>query len=288
MAELALARAAVLVAAVAAVGLYGSVVAGVARQWVTDPVSSHGILLAAGAAFVVYRRRRQLQSMAVEPRNWGLVLLVLGLLVYVVGALAGDLFLLRVSLPIAFTGVIAGLFGPRHLRVAAAPLALLTLAIPLPGAIVTHLTMPLQLAASQVAAGVLQAVQIDVVRQGNLLALNNITLEVADVCSGLRSVVSLNAIAALCGVLLSLRPQRTLMLMAAALPIAVIGNGFRVAATGVLTTWLGEVAVRGTLHELTGVVSFLVMCAAVIGLQIATRRPLRLRRATVRPAVTTP
>jgi exosortase len=288
MAELALARAAFLVAAVAAFGLYGSVVAGVARQWVTDPVSSHGILLAAGAAFVVYRRWRQLHAIPIEPRNWGLALFATGLLVYVVGALAGDVFLLRISLPLAIIGVVVGLFGVRHLRVAAAPLALVILAIPLPGAIVTHLTMPLQLVASQVAAAVLQTVQIDVVRQGNLLVLDNITLEVADVCSGLRSVVSLNAIAALCGVLLSLRPQRTLMLMAAALPIAVVGNGFRVAATGVLTTWFGEVAVRGTLHELTGVVSFLVMCAAVIGLQIATRRPLRIRRATASPAVTTP
>jgi exosortase len=288
MAELALARAAVLVAAVAAFGLYGSVVAGVGRQWVTDPVSSHGILLAAGAAFVVYRRRRQLRSLPIEPRNWGFALLAAGLLVYAVGALAGDLFLLRASLPVTITGVIVALFGARHLRAFVAPLALLILAIPLPGAIVTHLTMPLQLVASQVAAGVLQAAQIDVVRQGNLLVLNNITLEVADVCSGLRSLVSLNAIAALCGVLLSLRPQRTLMLMAAAIPIAVVGNGFRVAATGVLARWLGEVAVRGTLHELTGVVSFLAMCAAVVGLQIATRRPVRMRRAAAQPAVTTP
>jgi exosortase len=147
--------------------------------------------------------------------------------------------------------------------------------------------MPLQLIASQVAAGVLQAVQIDVVRQGNLLALDNITLEVADVCSGLRSVVSLNAIAALCGVMLSLPLRRTLMLMAAALPIAIVGNGFRVAATGVLTSLFGEVAVRGTLHELTGVAAFLAMCAAVIGLQIATRRPLRMRPGAARPAVTT-
>jgi exosortase len=235
----------------------------------------------------VYRRRRQLQSLPIEPRNWGLGLLAMGLLVYVVGALAGDLFLLRASLPLTVAGALLGLLGVRHLRACAAPLALLILAMPLPGAIVTHLTLPLQLVASQVAAGVLQAAQIDVVRQGNLLALDNITLEVADVCSGLRSVVSLNAIAALCGVMLSLPLRRTLMLMAAALPIAIVGNGFRVAATGVLTSLFGEVAVRGTLHELTGVAAFLAMCAAVIGLQIATRRPLRMRPGAARPAVTT-
>jgi exosortase/archaeosortase family protein len=60
-------------------------------------------------------------------------------------------------------------------------------------------------------------------------------------------------------------------MMAAAIPIAVVGNGFRVAATGVLTTWIGEAAVRGTLHELTGFFAFVVMCAVSFLLLFVTR-----------------
>ena len=133
------------------------------------------------------------------------------------------------------------------------------LAIPLPAVMVTQLTLPLQLVASQVAAGLLDASSIEVARQGNLLILRDITLEVADACSGLRSLISLVSVAAMVGAVLQLRPQRALFLMAAAAPIAVIGNGVRVFATGVLTTWFGEVAVRGFVHDLTGYVAFLAM-----------------------------
>jgi exosortase/archaeosortase family protein len=83
--------------------------------------------------------------------------------------------------------------------------------------------------------------------------------------------VSLIAVAAMVGGLLSLGVQRTLLLMVASAPIAVIGNGVRVAATGFLTTWLGEVAVRGALHDVTGYVAFAAMCAAIVLLQRATR-----------------
>jgi exosortase len=101
--------------------------------------------------------------------------------------------------------------------------------------------------------------------------LQNITLEVADACSGLRSAQSLVSVAAVCAAIVPLSPRRGLLLMSAAIPIAVVGNGLRVAATGLLTTWIGEVAVRGTLHELTGFVACVLVCAGTFGLLFVTR-----------------
>jgi exosortase len=256
---------------VVAASLYGPVVAAVARQWYVDPVSSHGVLLAGAATFVVWRRRRVLAAEPQAPSNWGFALLAFALLFYLAGTLAGDLFALRLSLPIAAAGIVTALLGPRQLRLLLAPLALLAMAIPLPAVVVTYLTLPLQLVASQVAAGLLNTAGVEVVRQGNLLMLRDITLEVADACSGLRSLVSLVSIAAMVGAVLSLRPQRAMMLMAAAAPIAVVGNGVRVAATGLMTTWIGEAAVRGVLHDLTGYAAFLAMIGAIILVQRATR-----------------
>jgi exosortase len=155
---------------------------------------------------------------------------------------------------------------------------LLLLAIPIPAVLVTHLTMPLQLMASQMAAGVLALCHVPVVRQGNLLLLPHITLEVAEACSGLRSVTSLISVAAVCGALVPLSVARTSILIAAALPIAIVGNGLRVAATGLLTTWIGEIAVRGALHELTGFVTFLAMCAAAFAIDAVIRPRLQAWR----------
>jgi exosortase len=262
---------AVCVAILAAAGLYGPVVAGVARQWWVDPVSSHGVLLVAAAALVLRRRWAALRALPPAPRNWGFMLLACALLLYIAGTLAGDLFTRRVSLPLTIAGGVVALLGTGHLRLALAPLSLLLIAVPLPGVVVTNLTLPLQLASSQVGAGILHAANVEVIRQGNLLMLRDITLEVADICSGLRSLVSLVSVAAMLGAVLSLTPQRAIFLIVAAAPVAVIGNGVRVAATGLMTTWVGEAAVRGALHDLTGYVAFLMMCAVIVLLLMATR-----------------
>jgi exosortase len=260
------------VAAGAAIAVYAPVVGGVARQWWVDPASSHGVLLVAASALVVRRRWVSLRALSPQPGNWGFLLLGGALLLYAGGTLAGDVFSPRLSLPVAIAGAVIALGGMQRFRLVRAPLSLLVLAVPLPAVIVTHLTMPLQLAASQVAAGLLDAVDVDVVRQGNLLVLRHITLEVAEACSGLRSLVSLVSVAAMFGAVLSLRPQRAILLIVAAAPIAVVGNGVRVAATGLLTTWIGETAVRGPLHDVTGYAAFLTMCAGIVGLLLATRR----------------
>lgn len=263
-------------AVAAGAALYSPVLAGMARQWVTDDANTHGVLLAGGAAWVLAGRWTRLRDLPVQPSNVGFALLALALLTFLAGTLGGDVFLRRVSLPVLIAGCVVALCGTAHLRTAFAPLGLFALAIPLPAVVVTQLTLPLQLIASQVAAGVLAFCQIPVVREGNLLMLQHITLEVADACSGLRSLVSLVSVAALCGAVLSLNTPRTLLLIAASVPIAVIGNGFRVAATGILTTWIGELAVRGVLHDLTGYAAFLVMCGGIVSLLLATRGRSRM------------
>jgi exosortase len=270
-----------LLACAAAAALYGSVLAGLVAQWWHEPASSHGLLLVAVAGLVIYRRREALRTAAAEPRDAGFAALFTGLLIYIGGTITGDVFILRLSLPIVIAGAILLLGGAQHLRLLFAPLGLLLLAIPLPMVVVTHATMPLQLIASQVAAGVLQLCQVDVVRQGNLLMLNRVTLEVADACSGLRSLTALMSVAAVCAASFSMSARRAALLLAIAVPVAIVGNGLRVAATGLLSTWFGEVAVRGLFHDLTGYAAFIAMCGVIVGLQVAARarRPLTMMRA---------
>lgn len=261
-----------LLAVAAAIGLYAPVLAGLVRQWWIEPASSHGLLLVLVAGVVVHRRWPQLRALPLEPRDGGLGIVAAGLLIFAAGTITGDIFILRASLPLVIAGATLLLGGTRHLRLLTAPLGLLVLAIPLPAVIVTHATMPLQLIASQVAAGVLQVCQVSVLRQGNLLMLDRVTLEVADVCSGLRSLISLISVTAVCAAFFSMNARRVVLLMAAAIPVAIIGNGLRVAATGLLSTWIGEAAAQGFIHDLTGYVAFAGMCAIIVGLQIASRR----------------
>lgn len=260
------------VAIIAATMLYATVVAGIARQWFEDPDTAYGMLLIGASLFVFRRRVPALRSLPFDPSDSGFVVVVAGLLIYIVGTITGDVFLLRISLPVVVVGSIVALWGVAHARTLLPSLALLALAIPLPAVIVTRLTLPLQLVASQIAAGVLSLAQVPVVRDGNLLTLPNITLEVAQACNGLRSVVSLVAVAAICGAVIPLSLRRTMLLVAGAIPIAVIGNGLRVAVTGLMTLSMGDRAVSGTVHEVTGFVAFVVMCIVTLLFLRTTQR----------------
>jgi exosortase len=257
---------AVLAAAGAAVLLYAPTLVGLARQWTSDPAASHGLLLAGAAAFVAFRRSSDLRAIPLSPRSGGLIVATVAMLIYLAGSLAGDLFVQRVSLPIAITGAVLAGAGTAHFRTLFPAVALFTLAIPLPAIVVTYLTLPLQLVSSQIAADMLQASGMNVLRQGNLLVLDRISLEVAEACSGLQSLLSLGSVAAVGAALLPLDRFGRMVMFASVVPIAIIGNGLRVAATGWLTTWVGEMAVKGVVHDATGYVAFLVMCAGMFSL----------------------
>src|SRR5690242_1286897 len=118
------------IALVTAAGvLYAPVVAGMVRQWYDEPESSHGLLLAAAAVFVALRRRPRLRATAAAPSDAGFVLLALAFVAYLLGSLVGDLFVIRLSMPLALAGGIVVLWGTAHARVLASALGLLLLAI---------------------------------------------------------------------------------------------------------------------------------------------------------------
>jgi exosortase len=246
--------------------LYSQVGVGLVRQWSTDPTASQGWLLAGAALFLLVRRWPAVRTAPLQPAVGGFALAVFAMLIYLAGSIAGDLFVQRVSLPLAMAGAVYAVAGTAHLHMLFAPIALLALAIPLPAIVVTYVTMPLQLVSSQIAADMLQASNIHVVRQGNLLVLDAITLEVAQACSGLQSLLSLTSVAAVGAALLPINAWGRLLMFVAVLPIAILGNGFRIAVTGVLSTWVGQAAVEGVVHEATGYVAFAAMCAGMFAL----------------------
>lgn len=263
-------------AAVAAAGaaLYAPVLYNLSRQWVADTNTSHGILLALAAGVVLYRRLPKLREYEVTPSTGALLVVLAGLTLYTLGTFGAEVFVVRFSLPLVIIGCVAALWGWQHTRAMAGVFGLLFLAIPLPTVVVTTLTMPLQLVASQVAETLLAAGQIEVAREGNLLMLNGATLEVADACSGLRSATSLLSVAAICAAVLNLPWWRGGLMMATALPVAILGNGVRVAATGVLTQVIGTRATEGLVHDMTGYVAFFGMfLLLVLVLRITRRSP---------------
>jgi exosortase len=269
-----------LIAAAAALAsaavLYLPVLAGIATQWATDDDAAYGAIVAAAAALLFVQRWSRVRTLHDRGSNAGLVPLTGACLLYVLGTLAADVFLVRVSFPLMAMGGVLFIAGPQHLRALAAPFALCLVAIPLPSTLVTEVTMPLQLMASQCAAAILAGVGVPVARDGNVLTLSYITLEVAEACNGMRSLVTLVALVAVYTAMRELPARRFVLLASATVPVALLGNGLRVAFTALLASRLGADAARGTVHDATGWVAFVLMALTLFGSESILSR-LRVR-----------
>src|SRR5206468_5296766 len=130
--------------------------------------------------------------------------------------------------------------------------------IPIPAIVISRLTLSLQLYASTIAEMVLWVVRIPVLREGNVLMLPNATLQVAEACSGIRSMTALVTLALVVARFSDSRWFPRALIILSAFPIAVLVNGLRVAAAAVGARWFGAAAVEGTVHEILGWVMFLV------------------------------
>src|SRR6056297_2006594 len=103
-------------------------------------------------------------------------------------SVGNQFFLLSTSMIIVLLGISLYLWGFSVSWKLCVPIVYLIFMIPLPGIIWNQLTFPMALMASKVAAGVVGALGIPILREGNILHLPNVTLQVAEACSGLRSL----------------------------------------------------------------------------------------------------
>ena len=248
--------------------LYAGVLSGLVAEWASSPDASYGIVLASVALLVAWRRRDALidaidSAGAASP---GAAVLTIGLACYLAGQLGADLFLTRISFLLVVTGAVWFLAGPRALRTLAAPLVFLALSVPLPSLVAGALTLPLQLTASRVAEASLTTMGVAVFRDGNVLELPSTALEVAEACSGLRSIISLAAISVLLAWTEPTLPRR-IAIVALSLPVAIVMNGFRIAATGIACETWGPKAASGSWHTFSGWITFVVSVAVLMQLQ---------------------
>jgi exosortase len=246
---------------------YADVFSSLVRQWATDDNYSHGFIVVPLALFFAWERRAALQGAEIKPSVAGAVLVAASLLAFVAGRLGAELFLTRLSLVGVVSGVVLFVWGRRHFGILAFPLAFLLLMIPLPAIIFNQIAFPLQLLASQVGETAIAAAGIPVLREGNVLELPGTRLEVAEACSGIRSLVSLLTLAIVLAYFTENRPGRRVIIALSSIPIAILANAARVAGTGMMSHWIGEEAARGFFHTFSGWLMFVVAFLALAAVQ---------------------
>ena len=245
--------------------MYADVLVRLQQQWYDEADYSHGFLVPIVVAYLVWERRERLSSLKTESDVRGLFLLVFGLLALVVGSLGAELFLQRVSLIMVIAGLVLFLLGRAYLRGLLFPIACLFFMIPLPTIVVNTVAFPLQLFAAKTAAFCLLNFGIPAMREGNLIVLAGTTLEVAEACSGIRSLQALMALGTIYAYFSQHVMWKRLALIGLSVPIAIIANAFRVTGTGLLAHYWGTEAAEGFYHTMSGwlifVVAFLLLVA---------------------------
>jgi exosortase len=253
--------------------------------WWNDGNYSHGFFIIPLAAYFAWVRRDRLRAAVVRPTWFGLVVFAASILVLMAGLLGAELFVSRISLIGAMAGIVLFLYGWKHLKVLALPLAFLLLMIPIPAIILNQITLPLQMFASRVGAGALTACNIPVLREGNVLTLANTSLEVAEACSGIRSLISLITLGIVYGYFTDTRLWVRLVIVASTIPVAILANGARVAGTGIAAHWWGPEAAQGFFHEFSGWVVFMSALAMILGIQRLILRFAPVRATSTQPVV---
>jgi exosortase len=183
-------------------------------------------------------------------------------------------------------GVLAGLIlflaGRAYLRILVFPLAFLLFMIPLPAIVFNQIAFPLQLLASRLGEMTISASGVPVLREGNVLLLPGRTLEVAEACSGIRSLLSLLMLAIVLGYFSERRIGPRVAIAIAAIPIAVIANAVRVAGTGLASYWISPAAAEGFFHSFSGWLMFVVALVGLLAvhraIEFAHSRALRVAR----------
>jgi len=263
-----------LVAALTA-SLYADSAVEMVGKWWNSPNASHGFLVLPIAAYLAWLKRDRLARTPREASPWGIPVVIAAVGMLLVGRWAEINFVGPLSLVVLLGGYGLHFLGAAMMRELAFPYAFLAFMVPWPDPLVEFVSFPMQLISATYAGMVMGLLGVPVARSGVDLALPNVTFTVAVPCSGMNSLVSLLALAALLAYLSQGALWRRVTLFAAGAPIALLANVLRIVCILLIGTLWGQEAAEGFFHNFSGFALFL---AALLGL-LALARGLRLRSA---------
>lgn len=236
--------------------VYTPVVPAMVETWLNHSDNSHALLVPLIALYFAWQKRRELSQVEISGSAWGGLLLAASLGIYLVSYAGGIAVFARLTMVSSLFGLLWVSLGWPAVRVLAFPLGFLLFMVPVPDTLLSMVSFPLQMLATRISAEVIQFCSIPVYREGNMLYFVQTQLEVAEACSGIRSIMSLTMLSVLFAHLSGNGWWRKVVLVLAAIPIAMLANILRVSGTGILAHFFGDRVARGFLHEFSGLAVF--------------------------------
>jgi exosortase B len=237
-------------------------------MWMTEE-QAHGPIILALSLWLVYRGWPKVRELTDDQpgTKWGWPIFALGLLFYLFGRSQHIMSFAMISFILISGSVLLVLRGGRALKVLWFPFFFMLFLIPLPGEIVSMLTLPMKLAVSYVTESLLYALGYPIARTGVILQIGQYQLLVADACAGLQTLLTLEALG-----LLYLNVARTtvgfrnVVLAILIIPISFTANVIRVIVLVLITYYFGDAAGQGFLHGFAGMVLFISALLLIVSL----------------------
>lgn len=248
-------------------------------DWNRDDNYSHGFFIIPLAIYLFYKKKDKIFFPA-RKSSLGIIGLIIGALIYIIGIAASEYFTTRFGFVLMLTSICLTYLGWFNFRQVWFPFFLLLFMIPIPAIIYYQATMPMQLLASKVSVFLIDFVGVPVARNGNIIILpDNYMLEVAEACSGLRSLVTLMALGALYGYMAMPGKALPVLLFILTIPIAIATNVFRIFATAIGAYAISRELADSFLHELSGIIVFItaLIIMLITGMILKWIRNLFLR-----------
>ncbi|HUB82481.1 MAG TPA: exosortase/archaeosortase family protein [Bryobacteraceae bacterium] len=237
--------------------IYSFILPDLAIEWWTQEASSYGMLIPPIALYLVWISRKKTLAEPAQSDGRGLWLIGAACFLFLLGQLAAEFFLARISFVLLLAGLTWTFWGLPRLRTMAFPFVLLMTMVPLPALVYNLAAAPLQLKASALATDISQALGVSIYRDGNVIHLATTSLGVAEACSGLNSLSSLVVGSLLLGYLANASILGRIVLTVLSVPLAIAVNVVRIAGTAMLADYQPEYA-EGFYHLFSGWLIFVV------------------------------
>ncbi len=233
-------------------GLYGA--------WfgMANADNSYCLLVPFISLYFLWQKKEDLKIVRQSNSSLGLVLLITSLLVYLVSYAGGVLVIQRLMMVLSLIGLVLYLYGSEAFRIMRFPLLFLFFMVPVPESIVNTVSFPLQTYATIISSKIIQLMGIPVYREGHMLYFMETQLEVAEACSGIRSISAMLMLSVIFVHLIKDNRVMKFVIVLSSVIVAFLANIVRVSGTGVLAHYFGAGVALGFLHEFSGMLVFAV------------------------------
>jgi exosortase len=226
------------------------------RWFARDSYYSHGILVPFVTAFFIWQKKDVLAATEKIRSKWGMALIIAGMLMHVFGSLMRVYFISGFSMLVVLIGLILFFYGTAVFKKILFPILFLVFMVPAPLVIITNISFKMKILAAKIATATLNNVGIPALREGSLIRMQRAHVVVDDVCSGLRSLISLMALGSIFAYWMKSSMAKKVVLFLTTIPIAIITNVARIIFLSTIAEVWGPQYAGGWIHDVSGLLVF--------------------------------